>query len=93
MNNKFLIILSVSTVVVFFVYLLFFSESSIYEHQKLNAKIKQLEENITNTKNKINNTYTFEQLESDTAGKLEQYAREQLNLQKPDEEVFVVFYE
>jgi cell division protein FtsB len=52
-----------------------------------------LDENIAKTKNQINNTYTFEQLEHDTAGKLEKYAREQLNLQKPDEDVFVVVYE
>ena len=92
MNRKFVLIISVITVVIFFVYLLFFSENNIYKHRELNLKIKQLDENIAKTKNQINNTYTFEQLENDTAGKLEKYAREQLNLQKTDEDVFVVVY-
>jgi cell division protein FtsB len=87
------LIISGTTLVVFFVYLLFFSENNIYKHQELNLKIKHLEENIANTKNLINNTYTFEQLENDTAEMLEKYAREQLNLQKPNEEVYVIVYE
>jgi cell division protein FtsB len=93
MSRKFLLIISVITTVVFFVYLLFFSENNIKKHQELNTKIKHLDENIAKTKNQINNTYTFEQLENDTAGKLEKYAREQLNLQKTGEDVFVVVYE
>ena len=93
MNRKFVSIISVLTAVVFFVYLLFFSENNLYKHKELNLKIKQLDENIASTKNQINNTYTFEQLENDTAGKLEQYSREQLNLQRPDEDVYLVVYE
>ncbi|MCL2436331.1 MAG: septum formation initiator family protein [Lentimicrobiaceae bacterium] len=93
MNRKLLLIISGITVVVFVVYLLFFSENNVYKHRKLNERIKQLDENIVQTKNKINNTYTFEQLQDDTAGMLERYAREQLNLQKGDEDVFVVVYE
>jgi len=92
-SPKFLLIISGITIVIFFVYLLFFSENNIYKHRELNVKIKQLDGNIANTKNQINNTYTFEQLEDDTAGILEKYAREQLNLQRPDEDVFVVVYE
>ena len=93
MNRKPLLIISVTTVVVFVVYILFFSENNVYKHRELNQKIKHLDENIVKTKNKINNTYTFEQLQDDTAGILEKYAREQLNLQKTDEDVFVVVYE
>jgi len=93
MNRKFVSIISVLTVVVFFVYLLFFSENNLYKHKELDLKIKQLDENIASTKNQINNTYTFEQLENDTAGKLEQYSREQLNLQRPNEDVYLVVYE
>ena len=93
MNRKFLLIFSGITVVIFFVYLLFFSENNIYKHQELNLKIKQLDENIANTKNQINNIYTFDQLENDTAGILEKFAREQLNLQLPNEDIYVVVYE
>ena len=93
MNRKLLLIISGITVVVFVVYILFFSENNVYRHRVLNEKIRQLDENIAKTKNQINNTYTFEQLQDDTAGMLEKYAREQLNLQKGDEDVFVVVYE
>ena len=93
MKHKFVSIVSIVTVIVFFVYLLFYSENNLAEHRKLNLKIKELEENIANTKNQINNTYTFKELENDTAGKLEQYSREQLNLQHPDEDVYLVVYE
>ena len=93
MNRKFIMIISGATVVVFFVYVLFFSESNVYKHRELNLKIRQLDENIVKTKNQINNTYTYEQLENDTGGILEKYAREQLNLQRPNEDVYVVVYE
>ena len=93
MNRKSILITSGITVIVFLVYVLFFSENNVYKHRELNEKIKQLDENIIKTKNQINNTYTFEQLQDDTAGMLEKYAREQLNLQKADEDVFVVVYE
>jgi len=92
MKQKLVLIISLVTAVIFFVYLLFFSENNIYKHRELNLKIKQLDENIANTKNQINNIYTFEQLENDTAGKLEKYVREQLNLQRPNEDVYVVVY-
>jgi cell division protein FtsB len=55
--------------------------------------MKQLDENIAKVKNQINNIYTFEQLEKDTGGILEKYAREQLNLQRPNEDVYVIVYE
>jgi len=93
MNRTFFLIISAITLAVFFIYLLFFSENNIKKHRELNKKIIQLDENILNAKNQINNTFTFEQLENDTAGKLEKYAREQLNLQRSDEDVFVLQYE
>jgi len=93
MNRKLIVIISVVTIVVFFVYLFFLSENNVYKHRELNKKIKQLDENIVKTKNQTNNTFTFEELEYDTAGKLEKYAREQLNLQRANEDVYVVVYE
>ena len=93
MKHKFVCIVSIVTVIVFFVYLLFYSESNLSEHKKLNLKIKELKESIASTKNQINNNYTFKELENDTAGKLEQYSREQLNLQRPGEDVYLVVYE
>ena len=93
MKNRLFLIISTITVFVFFAYLLFFSENNLKKHRELNVKIKQLDENIAAAKNQINNIYTFEQLESDTGGILEKYAREQLQLQRANEDVFVVVYE
>jgi cell division protein FtsB len=93
MKRKLLPILSILTVVVFFVYLLFFSENNIYKHRDLNQKIENLDKNIAKIKNQINNAYTFDELEHDTAGALEKFAREQLELQRSDEDVYVVVYE
>jgi len=93
MNRKLITIVSGVTAIAFFLYLLFLSEHNIHKHRELNLKIKQLDENIVKTKNQTNNTYTFEELENDTAGKLEKYAREQLNLQRTNEDVYVVVYE
>ena len=92
-KNKILLLISGATVLIFLVYLLFFSEHNLSKHRELNLTIKHYDEIIANTKNQTNNAYTFEQLENDTAGKLEKYAREQLNLQKPNEDVFVVMHE
>jgi len=93
MSRKFISIISVITVLVFLLFFLFSKESGCKRHKELDLQIKQLDENIANAKNQINNTYTYEQLENDTSGILEKYAREQLNLQKPDEDVFVIMYE
>jgi cell division protein FtsB len=92
-KNKYVLILSIITVVIYFIYLLFFSENGIRKHKELNVIEKHLDANILKTKNETYNAYTYDQLENDTAGKLEKYAREQLNLQKPNEDVFVVKYE
>lgn len=91
--RKVILILSIITAIGYLTYLFFFSENNFKKHQELNEKIEQLDQNIVKTKNQINNTYTFEQLENDTAGILEKYAREQLLLQKPNEDVYVVVYE
>lgn len=73
-------------------HLLFFSHNNLAKHLELNREIKTLEKNIAETKNRINNHYTYEELKSN--GKLlEQYAREQLNMQKENEDVFVIVYE
>ena len=93
MNRKFFMIISGITIIIFFTFLFFSSESGCKRHKELDLRIKQLDENIANVKNQINNTYTFEQLEEDTAGILEKFAREHLNLQRPNEDVFVLMYE
>lgn len=76
----------------FLIYILFLSDSNISRHIQLNKKINSLEKSIIQTKNRINNNYTYEELKNNDK-LLEQYAREQLNMQKEGEDVFVIVYE
>ncbi len=81
-----------ATLVLFLCYFVFISDHNIRTHRELNRKIDNLEEKIIHTKNQVGNAYTFEQLSTDTA-LLEKYAREQLNMHKPDEDVFILIHE
>jgi len=85
-------ILYLATTVLFLAYFFFFSDHNLKTHRDLNHKIANLEEKIVNTKNQIGNIYTYEQLVADSA-LLEKYGREQLNMHKPNEDVFVILYE
>ena len=89
---KFFTILYIVTFVLFLVYFFFISDHNLKTHKDLNRKITNLEEKITNTKNQVGNVYTYEQLMKDSV-LLEKYGREQLNMHKPNEDVFVILYE
>lgn len=80
------------TIILFILYLVFFSDNNLRKRRELDKKIDNLEKSITDTKNKIDNNYSYDQLRTDS-GKLEQYGRENLNMQKKDEDVFIVVYE
>lgn len=80
------------TIVAFAAYFFFISDHTMQTHVTLNRKISNLESKIANTKNQIGNIYTFEQLSADST-LLEKYGREQLNMHRPEEDVFVVIYE
>ena len=80
------------TTILFILYMIFFSDNNLSKRRELDKKIDNLEKSITDTKNKIENNYSYEQLQSDSS-KLEQYGREKLNMQKKDEDVFIVVYE
>lgn len=79
------------TIIAFVVYLLL-SDHSLKTHHDLNRKISTLERKIENTKHQVGNAYTYEQLSTDSV-LLERYAREQLNMHKPNEDVFILVYE
>ena len=85
-------ILYAVTLLLFFLYIFFFSDHNLKTHRDLNRKISNLEDKITNTKNQVGNVYTYEQLLADST-LLEKYGREQLNMHKPNEDVFVILYE
>lgn len=80
------------TILLFLVYIAFISDNNFSKHRELNQKIKNLEAMIFKTKNQINNTYSFDQMKRNPA-LLEQYAREQMNMIKSDEDVFLLVYE
>lgn len=80
------------TFLLFLCYFFFISDHNIQTHRELNRKINNLEEKIIYTKNQVGNAYTFEQLCADSV-LLEKYAREHLNMHKPDEDVFILIHE
>lgn len=80
------------TIVLFLLYFIFFSEHNLKTHRDLNRKIGNLENRITSIKNQVGNAYTYEQLSADST-LLEKYAREHLNMHRPDEDIFIVVYE
>ncbi len=88
---RFLLLYGV-TIVLFFAYILFFSNNTLQTHRELNRKIENLENKITYTKNQVGNVYTFDQLYADST-LLEKYVREQLNMHKADEDVFIIVHE
>jgi len=89
---KFFTVLYIVTFAVFLVYFFFISDHNLKTHRDLNRKITNLEERITNTKNQVGNVYTYEQLIADSV-LMEKYGREQLNMHKPNEDVFVILHE
>ncbi len=91
-GKTFWLILFGVTTILFILYMIFFSDNNLSKRRELNKKIDNLEKSITDTKNKIENNYSYEQLKSDSS-KLEQYGREKLNMQKKDEDVFIIVYE
>lgn len=91
-SKKFKLLLFGATTFLFLIYLIFISDSNLLKHKELDKKIDNLEKSITETKNKIENNYSYDQLKNDSC-KLEQYGREKLNMQKADEDVFIVVYE
>lgn len=89
---RFFIILYVVTFLLFAAYLFFLSDHNFKTHRDLNRKIENLEDKISNTKNQVGNIYTYEQLMADSA-LLEKYGREQLNMHRLEEDVFVILHE
>lgn len=89
---RFFTILYIVTFLFFVVYFFFLSDHNLKTHRDLNRKIDNLEEKIANTKNQVGNVYTYEQLVADSA-LLEKYGREQLNMHRPNEDVFVILHE
>lgn len=91
-RSRFFTILYIVTLLLFLAYFFFLSDHNLKTHRDLTRKIDNLEDKITNTKNQVGNIYTYEQLMADSV-LLEKYGREQLNMHRPDEDVFVILHE
>ena len=89
---KFFAVLIAVTLLLFAAYFFFLSDHNLKTHRDLNQKISNLEDKITNTKNQVGNVYTYEQIVADSE-LLETYGREQLNMHKPNEDIFVILHE
>lgn len=89
---KFFAVMYALTLILFAAYFFFLSDHNLKTHRDLSRKISNLEEKITNTKNQVGNVYTYEQLAGDSV-LLEKYGREQLNMHKPNEDIFVILHE
>ena len=89
---KFCAVLFAVTLLLFAAYFFFLSDHNLKTHRDLNQKISNLEDKITNTKNQVGNVYTYEQIVADSE-LLETYGREQLNMHKPNEDIFVILHE
>lgn len=92
MKSKIKIGLFLGFLILGLVYIFVFSSNNYKRHRDLNRKIKYLDQSIVKAKNQVNNTYTFEELRNDST-LVEKYVREQLNWQKPDEDVFIFVFE
>ncbi len=90
-KRLFLILYGV-TIAMFLCYTFFISDHNVKTHRELNKKIQNLEEKIVYTKNQVGNVYTFEQLNTDSV-LLEKYARENLNMHRKNEDVFILIHE
>lgn len=91
-GKKFFMGLYISTLFLFFLYVAFFSDNNFAKHRELNRQIKNRETSIIQAKNQINNTHKFEELVADH-DLLEHYAREQMDMHKKNEDVFIITYE
>lgn len=92
MNKTFFIILYSATILLFLVYLLFISDNNLKRHRELNTQINYWKEKNIQSLNQINSNYDLQELQSN-AHLREQFAREQLNMQKRDEDVYIFVYE
>lgn len=79
------------TIIAFIIYVCFLADFSLLKQRELNKKIETLDNKITAIDNNINNTSTFEEISSNPK-LLEKYAREQLNMQKENEDVFIIVH-
>jgi|GEM_PF-567847 len=83
--------LYVGTIVIAAAYFFFFSDNDLRKHRSLDTKAETLENEIFKLQNYIQNSYSYDEIYNNPK-LLEKYVREQLNMKKPDEDVFIIEY-
>ncbi len=88
LRNKYVI-----TLVIFTVWMLFFSQNNLVDRIQMKFEIRQLEQDRTYYLEQIEKDSTrFHELTTDREN-LEKFAREQYLMKKPNEDIFVVIRE
>ena len=71
------------------VYIFVFSDSNYHVHQKLNTKIKEQEAELKKAEKNVEAQSTYKDIREDSLV-LERYRREQLNMKKENEDLFLI---
>ncbi len=88
LNKKWLIVYGI-TLLAFLVYICFLADYSLLRQHELKKKIQIMDNKINQINNTVSNTSSYEEISQDPK-LLEKYAREQMNMQKEDEDVFIM---
>lgn len=88
LNKKWLIVYGI-TLLIFLVYICFLADYSLLKQHELKKKIQIMDNKINKINNTVSNTSSYEEISQDPK-LLEKYAREQMNMQKEDEDVFIM---
>lgn len=76
----------------YFVWMLFFDENSYLVHRELNKELKELDENISKYRIKINqDKNTIEKLKDSL--ELIRFAREKYYMKKPNEDIYIIEFD
>lgn len=84
--------LYIGTLVLFSVYILFLSDNNVKRHYELSKQIRDTENNLNKINNYIVTDHHLDELFSNSFAR-EQHARENMNLSKKEEDVFIFVYE
>ena len=83
------LIMYAAVVMLAVVYVFIFSDENYHIHQKLNTKIKEQEAELKKAEKNVEAQSTYKDIREDSLV-LERYRREQLNMKKPNEDVFYI---
>ncbi|MBR3577316.1 MAG: septum formation initiator family protein [Bacteroidales bacterium] len=83
------LIMYAAVVMLAVVYVFVFSDSNYHIHQKLNTKIKEQEAELKKAEKNVEIQSVNKDFKNDSVTR-ERYRREQLNMKKPNEDVFYI---